>query len=153
MAKYGLLKRSLEVLRSGGGRATDLELLYAVQLCLTHVFLNGPSRSLAGVAKDFPESQQMAYATAATEPIFDMTGKVNLKWTLHIANFFNFHLKKPTEHLAGLYAGLTDCDRPQCWSKPLQDGPQKLGKYWKGSYSKSNHLVEINPLTRMLVLG
>lgn len=77
----------------------------------------------------------MAYLTAADRPIFNNVGQVDIEWTLHIANFFKFHFLRSDEQLYGHYAQLPDFERPQCWSKRLQSGPQKLGSHWKGSYS------------------
>lgn len=111
-------------------------LLHAVQLTLTHVYLKSHTLSAGGVHMDFPTSQQMAYASAASQPIFDNTGCVNMEWTLHVAHFFRYYFLKPTEQLAGYFADLSPSERPQCWSEALRGGPQVLGKQWLGSYSE-----------------
>jgi len=110
-------------------------LLLTIQLALSHISLNAGLSTPASVILRFPESQQMAYSTAYTHPIFSNTGQVDVNWALHVVNFFRYHLLRESEQLCAPYSTLTDFERPQCWSTRLRNGPQTLGKHWKGCYS------------------
>lgn len=135
---HGLLDRVFDKRNSRGrGPATKADLLlYTIQLTLTHASLNANPMSSIAMTMRFHESQQMAYTTASKRPVFSAVGQVDVEWTLHIANFFKYHFLRANEQLQAPYAALADCERPQCWSKMLQNGPQKLGKLWKGSYGE-----------------
>lgn len=129
-----------------GGQAQSASLLYTVQLALTHLSLREwrrtPSKGSSGkhgltFGLPFPESQQMAYLSPPVRPLFDKYGQVDVEWAVHVVNFFKHHFLRAGEQLVEVYSNLDECEKPQCWSKVLQDGPQKLGKHWKGSYSES----------------
>lgn len=85
----------------------------------------------------FPDSQQVAYATAASRPIF--TGQrgyeIDMDWCMHMVNFWKYHLTREVEMtLYNDFSTLVAGDRPKAWKKKLTTGPQKLGQFWKGSY-------------------
>ena len=129
----GLLDRVF--LKRPGGVKHDV-LLYTMQLTLAHMSLTAGLSSPASETVCFPQSQQMAYSTAARQPMFDGRGHINVELVLHIVNFFKYHFMRKEEQLCAPYMSLSECERPQGWAKMLQDGPQRLGKHWKGCYSK-----------------
>jgi hypothetical protein len=98
----------------------------------------------------FEESQRAAYLSVAEAPIF--TGfnslDVNIEWTLHMVNFFRYHmLRKEEQTLYDAYkdiatksAGLA---HPQLWKEKLSnsDITAPIGKEWKGTYGMPSSLI------------
>jgi hypothetical protein len=114
-------------------------LLYVVQLCLAPFTLYP---SLCKNCSSFDCSQGQVYATNAQQPIFQGRYKmeVNVRWLLHVVNFFKFHLKAADEGLLSHAYKALDLDQvPQPWIGQIpQTKPQTqpLGAYWKGAHGK-----------------
>ncbi|KAK5157203.1 hypothetical protein LTR04_005479, partial [Oleoguttula sp. CCFEE 6159] len=114
---------------------TPNPLLTTIQLLLTpwslFLELDVPTFS-------FECSQKAVYETAAQMPIFEGINSmdVNMDFALHVANFFKYHLTRYDEHtLFEYFKDLAECEKPKAWKGKLEDGAQKLGQYWKGSYA------------------
>jgi hypothetical protein len=115
----------------------DGTLIYAVQLCLTPISLN--PRFCKSKVSHFDISQYQAYATPAQQPIFCGKYKqdVNLRWLLHVVNFFKYHLTAGDEGLlAHHYKDLETDQYPQPWEGLIEPGTKPLKSHWKGAYSK-----------------
>lgn len=62
---------------------------------------------------------------------------VNVRLLLHMINFFQFHLKAKDEGvLAYYYESLALDQVPRPWIGTIKGGVQRLGRHWKGIYSK-----------------
>ncbi|KXT02752.1 hypothetical protein AC578_5441 [Pseudocercospora eumusae] len=115
-------------------------LLQTLQLMATPNILDLDRRRYGGDSQvwGFPESQQMAYATATERPIFKGCNglDVDIEWCLHQINFWKYHMIREEE--CTLYEAYTELDvaeRPQFWPSVLTDsGNATIGKSWKGAY-------------------
>ncbi|KXT13764.1 hypothetical protein AC579_6592 [Pseudocercospora musae] len=115
-------------------------LLQTLQLMATPNFLDLDRRHYGGDSQvwGFPESQQMAYATATERPIFKGCNglDVDIEWCLHQINFWKYHMLRAEE--CTLYEAYTELDvaeRPHFWSSELtNNGNATIGKSWKGAY-------------------
>ena len=86
----------------------------------------------------FPDSQLTVYSAAENYPIFiGCNGlDVNMEFVLHNINFWKYHMVRETENtLFRAFEALDPSERPRWWTAQLQQGVQKLGKHWKGSYA------------------
>lgn len=113
-------------------------LVYAIQLCLTPISLNPRFCSMHKVSH-FDLSQYQAYDTPARQPMFCGKYKqdVNLRWLLHVVNFFKYHLTAVDEGLlAHHYKDLESDQFPQPWEGRVEAGTKPLKSHWKGAYSK-----------------
>jgi hypothetical protein len=113
-------------------------LVYAIQLCLTPISLNPRFCSMHKVSH-FDLSQYQAYDTPARQPMFCGKYKqdVNLRWLLHVVNFFKYHLTAVDEGLlAHHYKDLESDQFPQPWEGRVEAGTKSLKSHWKGAYSK-----------------
>lgn len=115
----------------------DGTLIYAIQLCLTAVSLN--PRFCDSKVSHFDISQYQSYNTPARQPIF--VGKfkqdINLRWLLHVVNFFKHHLTVADEGLLAHYYSDLEADQfPQPWEGRIKPGTSPLQTHWKGAYSK-----------------
>ena len=108
-----------------------------MQLALTHWSLD---LSLNNLTFGFAESQSQVFGHPDKFPLF-LNGemdKVNVKYLLHIVNFFKYHMTKQEEaSLYPYYSELTNELRPKAWTEPLHQGVKELGSHWKGTYGKS----------------
>ncbi|TGO20327.1 hypothetical protein BPAE_0309g00040 [Botrytis paeoniae] len=122
-----------------------------IQLCLT--FISWDPRYCTNTISQFDLSQLEVYAPPARQPLFlgKWKGDLNVRWCLHVANFFKFHLKagKGEGLLAHAYAELEQSQLPQPWLGRLKSGTQKLGSHWKGAY----FYVNPDELARMRQAG
>ncbi|KAF2431155.1 hypothetical protein EJ08DRAFT_660302 [Tothia fuscella] len=122
-------------------RVPITRLLTMIQLVLS-------SRSLRFLKEapvmGFPESQKQAYMPAHLQGLFSDAAltRVNVKWCLHVVNFFRYHMMRRDE--ATLFQPYKDLDEgsdglelPQFWKKQLtnEHDPIPLGKHWKGTYA------------------
>ncbi|TEY36652.1 hypothetical protein BOTCAL_0545g00040 [Botryotinia calthae] len=118
-----------------------------IQLCLTSI--SWDPRYCTNTTSQFDLSQLEVYAPPARQPLFlgKWKGDLNVRWCLHVANFFKFHLKagKGEGLLAHAYAELEQSQLPQPWLGRLKSGTQKLGSHWKGAY----FYVNTDELARM----
>jgi hypothetical protein len=118
--------------------ASNLEsALYNVQLCLAAFSLH-PKYS-NGKVSHFDISQHQVYSAPSCQPIFLDKWKqsINIRWLLHVVNFFKYHFKADGEGLlAHEYTDLDPDQYPQPWVGNIQPGTQELGTHWKGAYSK-----------------
>lgn len=109
-----------------------------IQLCLTSI--SWDPRYCTNTTSQFDLSQLEVYAPPERQPLFLGKWKddLNVRWCLHVANFFKFHLKaqKGEGLLAHAYAELEQSQLPQPWLGRLKSGTQKLGSHWKGAYCK-----------------
>ncbi|KAI6708363.1 hypothetical protein JHW43_009103 [Diplocarpon mali] len=113
----------------------DKTLIYVVQLCLTpfslhHEFCN---RNV----NHFDISQYHAYSRPCSQPICTGFFKqdVNVRWLLHVVNFFKYHFKSEGEGLmAHDYKELEVDQLPQFWVGNIKAGTQPLARHWKGAY-------------------
>jgi hypothetical protein len=113
-------------------------LVYAIQLCLTPISLN-PRFCHKYKVSHFDLSQYQAYDTPARQPIFCGKYKqdVNLRWLLHVVNFFKYHLTALDEGLLAYhYKDLESDQFPQPWEGRIEAGTKPLNSHWKGAYSK-----------------
>jgi hypothetical protein len=113
-------------------------LVYAIQLCLTPISLN-PRFCNKYKVSHFDLSQYQAYDTPARQPIFCGRYKqdVNVRWLLHVVNFFKFHLTTNNEGLlAHHYQDLESDQFPQPWEGRIEPGTKPLKSHWRGAYSK-----------------
>lgn len=88
---------------------------------------------------NFPASQQTVYSHPEEIHLFGDKHKtrVNINFLLHITNFFKYHMTQPQEASLFLpFQDLEDNEKPKVWQSKLEQGIQKLGKSWKGSYGK-----------------
>ncbi|KAL2067253.1 hypothetical protein VTL71DRAFT_1677 [Oculimacula yallundae] len=111
-------------------------LVYVIQLLLTPFSLD--PELCNGKVGHFDISQYQAYATAKVQPAFLGFYKqaVNVRWLLHIVNFFKFHLKSDGEGLlAHVYQHLGDGEFPQFWQGRIKGGTQPLARHWKGAHT------------------
>jgi hypothetical protein len=114
-------------------------LLYVVQLCLAPFTLHP---SLCKNSSNFENSQVQVYATNEEQPIFKgvYKGEVNVRWLLHVINFFKYHVKASEEGLlAHAYETLksdSPDQLPQPWIGRIKAQTQPLGAYWKGAHGK-----------------
>lgn len=112
-------------------------LLATVQLSLVHLSLNSAFNYVFG----YPQSQLLAYAAAKDEPIFTgfNQGIVNMRWVLHLANFFRYHMLNSDEHSSLFEAlnGLSNEQKPRGWAQQPGREPAKLERHWKGTYGRS----------------
>ncbi|PBP22045.1 hypothetical protein BUE80_DR007040 [Diplocarpon rosae] len=114
----------------------DKTLIYVVQLCLTpfslhHDFCN---RNV----NHFDVSQYYAYSRPCSQPICTGFFKqdVNVRWLLHVVNFFKYHFKSEGEGLiAHDYKELEVDQLPQFWVGNIKGGTQPLARHWKGAYT------------------
>ncbi|EME88258.1 uncharacterized protein MYCFIDRAFT_76089 [Pseudocercospora fijiensis CIRAD86] len=110
------------------------------ELMATPNFLDIDRRRYGGESHvwGFPESQQMAYATATERPIFKGCNglDVDIEWCLHQINFWKYHMLREEEcTLYEAYANLDIAERPHFWSSELtNNGRATVGKSWKGAY-------------------
>ncbi|KAK0102995.1 hypothetical protein ONS96_005608 [Cadophora gregata f. sp. sojae] len=114
--------------------ATD-SLIYVIQLLLTPFSLNRGCCN--GKVGHFDISQYQAYSTAKVQPVFKGLYKqqVNIRWLLHVVNFFKFHLKSEGEGLlAHEYRLLENDEFPQFWSGHIKGGTQPLARHWKSAH-------------------
>ncbi|KAJ5047341.1 uncharacterized protein L3040_003168 [Drepanopeziza brunnea f. sp. 'multigermtubi'] len=111
-------------------------LIYVLQLCLTPFSLH-PNYCNHRV-NHFDISQFHAYSGPRTQPVCNGVFKqqVNVRWLLHVVNFFKFHLKSEGEGLlAHEYKELELDEIPQFWVGHIMGGTQPLGRHWKGAYT------------------
>ncbi|CZT48204.1 uncharacterized protein RSE6_08870 [Rhynchosporium secalis] len=111
-------------------------LIYVIQLILTPFSLD--PNLCNGKVGHFDISQYQAYATAKVQPAFTGLFKqsVNIRWLLHIVNFFKFHLKSGGEGLlAHEYDRLEPDQFPQFWKGHIKGGTQPLARHWKGVHT------------------
>ncbi|RMZ12380.1 hypothetical protein D0860_02986 [Hortaea werneckii] len=86
----------------------------------------------------FPDSQQVVYGTAATDPIFGGCNglDINMEWVVHHLNFWKYHMVRSEENtLYRAFKSLSPNETPRFWDHQLKLGGSKLGKHWKGSYA------------------
>ena len=90
----------------------------------------------------FPISQKSVYAHPdRVAGLFaeDEYMSVNLDLLGHLSNFFKYHATCREEpQMSSIYKFLGDHEKPRMWDHQLMQGPQKLGRHWKGvmcSYS------------------
>jgi len=124
-------------------------LVYAVQLCLTPISLN-PRFCHKYKVSHFDLSQYQAYDTPARQPIFCGKYKqdVNLRWLLHVVNFFKYHLTALDEGLlASHYQDLEPDQFPQPWEGRIEPGTKSLKSHWKGAYSRLIPKLKLHLLT------
>ncbi|KAH7383643.1 hypothetical protein BKA64DRAFT_760510 [Cadophora sp. MPI-SDFR-AT-0126] len=110
-------------------------LVYVIQLLLTPFSLHPASCNTK--VGHFDISQYQAYSTAKVQPVFNGLYKqqVNIRWLLHIVNFFKFHLKSKGEGLlAHEYRLLENDEFPQFWPGHIKGGTQPLARHWKGAH-------------------
>ncbi|KAB8302162.1 hypothetical protein EYC80_005609 [Monilinia laxa] len=126
-------------------------LVLLIQLCLT--WISWDRRYCTNTISHFDLSQLEAYASPVRQPIFlgKRKNDLNVRWCLHVANFFKFHLKagKGEGLLAHAYADLPQTQCPQPWLGQLQPGTQQLGSHWKGAY----FYVNADELAKMRMAG
>ncbi|QSZ35260.1 hypothetical protein DSL72_008129 [Monilinia vaccinii-corymbosi] len=126
-------------------------LVLLIQLCLT--WISWDPRYCTNTISHFDLSQLEVYASPAQQPIFLGRWKndLNVRWCLHVANFFKFHLKAGNGEglLAHAYADLPRNQLPQPWLGRLKSGTQQLGSHWKGAY----FYVHTGELARMRQAG
>lgn len=114
--------------------ARDDSFVYVVQLCLTPIALDPRWRTRVF---HFDISQYQAYATRDCQPLFtgDYLQEVNVRWALHVVNFFKYHLKSEGEGLLEHdYKDLEPSQLPQFWVGNINGGTQPLARHWKGAY-------------------
>ncbi|KAG4429859.1 hypothetical protein IFR05_014659 [Cadophora sp. M221] len=121
-------------------------LIYVIQLMLTPFSLN-PDLCKSKVGH-FDISQYQAYSTAKLQPVFTGLYKqvVNIRWLLHVVNFFKFHLKSKGEGLlVHEYKTLARDEFPQFWTGHIKGGTQPLARHWKGvhMYMEENTLASL----------
>lgn len=124
-------------------------LIYVIQLLLTP-FSFDPAYC-NGKVGHFDISQYQAYCTAKTQPVFNGIYKqqVNIRWLLHIVNFFKYHLKSQGEGLLAHEYQLLESDEfPQFWTGHIKGGTQPLARHWKGAHSKYLSENALRLLTR-----
>ena len=117
--------------------AHENTLVYVVQLCLTSFNLDPEYCNFK--VNHFDISQYQAYSGPACQPVFDglMKQEVNVRWLLHVINFFKYHMKSDGEGLlAHDYKELENSQIPQFWVGKIQGGTQPLARHWKGAYSE-----------------
>ncbi|KAH9222638.1 hypothetical protein DL95DRAFT_505701, partial [Leptodontidium sp. 2 PMI_412] len=121
-------------------------LVYVIQLILTPFSLDpGLCNSKVG---HFDISQYQAYSTAKLQPVFTGLYKqvVNIRWLLHVVNFFKFHLKSDGEGLLEHEYRILEHDEfPQFWTGHIKGGTQPLARHWKGvhMYMEENTLASL----------
>jgi hypothetical protein len=118
--------------------ASENSLVLLIQLCLTHLILSPDSSK--GAVSHFDMSQSEAYADHAEQPMFigGWLQTINVRWLLHVVNFFKYHLKFQEEGvLAHDYAVLDRDQLPQPWVGRIMEGTQPIGSHWKSACSKS----------------
>jgi len=130
--------------------SVDGTLVYAIQLCLTPISLD--PRFCNSKVSHFDISQYQAYSTPAQQPIF--VGKykqdVNLRWLLHVVNFFKYHLTAEDEGLlAHHYKDLEFDQYPKPWEGRIEPGTKPLKSHWKGAYSKLFLIIYLTILTHI----
>lgn len=129
-------------------------LVYVVQLLLTPFSLTpGLCNHKVG---HFDISQYFVYCTAKVQPIFTGLYKqeLNIRWLLHAANFFKFHLKSQGEGLlAHEYQLLEKDEYPQFWEGHIKGGTQPLAQHWKGVHSKYTPRFVFRLLTSASIHG
>lgn len=117
--------------------AKEDTLIYVLQLCLTPLSLH--HKYCNRKVNHFDISQFYAYSGARTQPVCSgpFLQHVNVRWVLHVVNFFKFHLKCDGEGLlAHEYKELGVNQIPQFWTGKIKAGIQPLGRHWKGVYSE-----------------
>ncbi|KAH6719263.1 hypothetical protein BKA61DRAFT_543704 [Leptodontidium sp. MPI-SDFR-AT-0119] len=70
-----------------------------------------------------------------SKPVFTGLYKqvVNIRWLLHVVNFFKFHLKSDGEGLLEHEYRILEHDEfPQFWTGHIKGGTQPLARHWKG---------------------
>ncbi|KAJ8069790.1 hypothetical protein OCU04_000206 [Sclerotinia nivalis] len=126
----------LKAICSVDGDADTNTRVLLIQLCLTSI--SWDPRYCTNTISQFDLSQLEVYASPARQPLFlgRWKGDLNVRWCLHVANFFKFHLKagKGEGLLAHAYADLHQSQLPQPWLGRLKSGTQQLGSHWKGAY-------------------
>ncbi|TAQ86739.1 hypothetical protein B7494_g4941 [Chlorociboria aeruginascens] len=112
-------------------------LVLIIQLCLTSLSLDPQSCNTK--VSHFDLSQAEVYTCPNDQPIFMGAGKqdLNVRWLLHVVNFFKFHFKaaKGEGILSHAYRDLAPEEVPQPWIGKLKEGTQQLGSHWKGAYA------------------
>ncbi|KAF2088704.1 hypothetical protein K490DRAFT_38547, partial [Saccharata proteae CBS 121410] len=124
-----------EVLFQAFGAENTNPMLHAVQVTFTAWCLR---KSFGYGNFSFESSQRAAYASPFKEPIFHGFNKqtVNMKWILHVMNFFKYHItEEDNATLSQPFWDLGNEQYPTLWQGPLQNGPSKPGRYWKGTYA------------------
>lgn len=135
--------------RDRAGRGRDIRkvvtgnskgaLLYVVQLCLAPFTLHP---SLCKNSSNFDNSQRQVYATNEEQPIFKgvYKGEVNVRWLLHVINFFKYHVKALEEgilaHAYKMLKSNSPDQLPQPWVGRIRAQTQPLGAHWKGAHGK-----------------
>lgn len=113
-------------------------LVMVIQLCLT--LISWDPRYCNNSISHFDWSQFEVYAAPQKQPMFigQWKNDLNVRWCLHVANFFKFHLKAKNGEgvLAHAFADLEQDELPRPWLGRLQQGTQKLANNWKGAYCK-----------------
>lgn len=123
------------VLRPIKGSDGPTRFLATVQVCLSKWALDP---AFYHETYQFNRSQVAMYASAVEEPMFLGFNKteVNMRWLLHCMNFFKYHTMREDEQtLFEPYRNLRQEERPGVSHAPIKGGQQKLGRYWKGTYS------------------
>ena len=114
-------------------------LLATLQLVLTPLCLD---IELRFPTWGFPDSQQAAYLDSKVPEGQIFFGRnnqgVNMRWLLHISNFFKYHMTRKEEYsLFEDYDSLEFSERPKLWTGKLGDQALGLKRNWKGSYGWS----------------
>lgn len=112
-----------------------------IQLLFTHWSLD---HELACQSYSFAYSQMAVYGHPIKFPMFldKQMRVVNIKYLLHIANFFKYHMTRREE--STLYcdvSALEDEEKPMAWKEKLKGGVRELGKHWMGSYGEACYRI------------
>lgn len=131
-------------------RRTATEEYYAIMLMCSQLLFNFNALNCGLLS--FEDSQVMVYSHFKDHPIFLGTGnlQVNMKWVMHCFSFFHRHMM--FEEALTLWSEMQDlpiCQSPSAWQEPLKDGPYKLPRYWKGTYS----YLDLDELRRIRALA
>ena len=86
----------------------------------------------------FPVSQKAVYSHPdRVAGLFadDKFMSVNLELVGHLSNFFKYHAVCYEEAtLFDVFDALGKNERPSMWDSQILQGPQKLGRTWKGAF-------------------
>ncbi|KAI9786041.1 MAG: hypothetical protein M1816_008132 [Peltula sp. TS41687] len=110
-------------------------LLQVVQLTLSYLNFR-----IFGVSYQFGYSQKKVYEEWQTAPVFEgpWYNIPNIRFLLHVVNFFKYHMSTMGEHtLFFPYGYLPDFFKPGPWEGKLQvtTEPKMIGASWKGCHA------------------
>lgn len=137
-ARFTATSRRLPTARSSTTDSKPTHLLTTIQVLCAPMLLSFEPH-LESHHYSFPDSQYAVYSTPSVNAIFHGTHglDINMEFILHNINFWKYHMIREVEGtLFYPFQDLEPDERPRWWSpQPMQGGPQKLGKHWKGSYA------------------